>query len=64
MPTAGSMPPIGKSAKSGERRAAAQITFQSYFKLYQKLAGMSGTAAQNRRKVWRFTLPVSVPPLP
>src|SRR5260370_20993221 len=26
---------------------AAQITFQSYFKLYKKLAGMTGTAWQN-----------------
>ena len=26
---------------------AAQITFQSYFRLYKKLAGMTGTAAQN-----------------
>jgi preprotein translocase subunit SecA len=26
---------------------AAQITYQSYFKKYEKLAGMSGTAAQN-----------------
>src|SRR5207248_1578927 len=26
---------------------AAQITYQSYFKLYKKLAGMTGTAIQN-----------------
>ena len=32
---------------------AAQITFQSYFRLYKKLAGMSGTAAQNRQELRR-----------
>jgi preprotein translocase subunit SecA len=32
---------------------AAQITFQSYFKLYKKLAGMTGTAAQNWRELRR-----------
>jgi len=32
---------------------AAQITFQSYFRLYKKLAGMSGTAAQNWRELKR-----------
>jgi preprotein translocase subunit SecA len=29
---------------------AAQITFQNYFRLYQKLAGMTGTAATNARE--------------
>jgi preprotein translocase subunit SecA len=29
---------------------AAQITFQSYFRLYKKLAGMTGTAATNNRE--------------
>ncbi len=36
---------------------AAQITFQSYFRLYNKLAGMSGTAVQNLweiRKVYKL----------
>src|SRR5205823_1271682 len=36
---------------------AAQITFQSYFRLYKKLSGMSGTAAQNSwevRKVYKI----------
>jgi preprotein translocase subunit SecA len=36
---------------------AAQITFQSYFRLYKKLAGMTGTAAQNWweiRKVYKI----------
>jgi preprotein translocase subunit SecA len=32
---------------------AAQITFQSYFKLYKKLAGMTGTAAPNNREFRR-----------
>jgi preprotein translocase subunit SecA len=31
----------------------AQITFQSYFRLYKKLAGMTGTAAQNRWELRR-----------
>jgi preprotein translocase subunit SecA len=44
---------------------AAQITFQSYFRLYKKLAGMTGTAAQNwmeiRRvyKRWVVTVPTN-----
>jgi preprotein translocase subunit SecA len=46
---------------------AAQITYQSYFKLYKKLAGMSGTAAQNwyeiRRvyKLWVVCVPTNKP---
>jgi len=46
---------------------AAQITFQSYFRLYEKLAGMSGTAAQNwwelRRvyKLWVVCVPTNRP---
>jgi preprotein translocase subunit SecA len=46
---------------------AAQITFQSYFRLYKKLAGMSGTAAQNwfelRRvyKLWVVPVPTNRP---
>jgi preprotein translocase subunit SecA len=46
---------------------AAQITFQSYFKLYKKLSGMTGTAAQNwmelRRvyKLWVVTVPTNAP---
>src|SRR5262249_8057418 len=44
---------------------AAQITFQSYFKLYKKLAGMTGTAWQNflelRRvyKLWVVCVPTN-----
>jgi preprotein translocase subunit SecA len=46
---------------------AAQITFQSYFRLYAKLAGMTGTAAQNwfelRRvyKQWVVCVPTNRP---
>jgi len=46
---------------------AAQITFQSYFRLYKKLAGMTGTAAQNwwelRRvyKLWVVCVPTDRP---
>ena len=32
---------------------AAQVTFQSYFRHYEKLAGMTGTAAQDRRELQR-----------
>ncbi|MCI0683205.1 MAG: preprotein translocase subunit SecA [Gemmataceae bacterium] len=46
---------------------AAQITYQSYFRLYTKLAGMSGTAVQNfwelRRvyKLWVVCVPTNRP---
>ena len=46
---------------------AAQITFQAYFRLYKKLAGMTGTAAQNwweiRRvyKIWVVKVPTNRP---
>jgi preprotein translocase subunit SecA len=46
---------------------AAQVTFQSYFRLYQKLAGMTGTAAPNwleiRRvfKIWVVCVPTNRP---
>jgi preprotein translocase subunit SecA len=32
---------------------AAQITYQSYYRLYEKLAGMTGTAAQNWWEIYR-----------
>src|SRR4051812_3178819 len=32
---------------------AAQVTYQSYFRLYTKLAGMTGTAAQNWWELYR-----------
>jgi preprotein translocase subunit SecA len=44
---------------------AAQITLQSYFRLYEKLSGMTGTAAQNwyeiRRvyKIWVVPVPTN-----
>src|SRR5437763_11461111 len=46
---------------------AAQITFQKYFRLYKKLCGMTGTAAQNwweiRRvyKIWVVPVPTNRP---
>src|SRR5581483_9744193 len=46
---------------------AAQITFQSYFRLYTKLSGMTGTGAQNwmeiRRvyKLWVVCVPTNRP---
>jgi preprotein translocase subunit SecA len=46
---------------------AAQITFQSYFRLYKKLSGMTGTAAQNRweirrvYKLWVVCVPTNRP---
>ncbi len=48
---------------------SAQITFQSYFRLYKTLSGMTGTAAQNgwelRRvyKVWVVCVPTNQPVL-
>jgi preprotein translocase subunit SecA len=47
---------------------AAQVTYQSFFKLYKKLAGMSGTGIQNfwelRRvyKLWVVQVPTNRPP--
>jgi preprotein translocase subunit SecA len=46
---------------------AAQITFQSYYRLYKKLAGMTGTAKQNRwelrrvYKIWVVCVPTNRP---
>jgi preprotein translocase subunit SecA len=46
---------------------AAKVTFQSYFRLYKKLAGMTGTAAQNwleiRRvfRLWVVQIPTNKP---
>jgi preprotein translocase subunit SecA len=46
---------------------AAEVTFQSYFRLYDKLAGMTGTAAPNwleiRRvyKIWVVCVPTNRP---
>jgi len=46
-----------------ENRTLASVTFQRYFKLYRKLAGMTGTARQSRGEFGKvFGLPVvSVP---
>ncbi len=47
---------------------AAQITYQSYYKLYTKLSGMTGTAIQNfwemRRvyRLWVVQIPTNRPP--
>jgi preprotein translocase subunit SecA len=42
---------------------AAQVTFQSYFRMYKKLAGMTGTAHPNEREFARvYKLPVVVIP--
>ncbi len=44
---------------------AAQVTFQSYFRLYKKLGGMTGTAKQNRweirrvYKIWVMCVPTN-----
>jgi preprotein translocase subunit SecA len=46
---------------------AAQITYQSYFRLYKKLAGMTGTAAQNwpeLRRVYKLTVVCSPTNMP
>jgi preprotein translocase subunit SecA len=46
---------------------AAQVTYQSYFRLYKKLAGMTGTARQNRfelrrvYKLWVVCVPTNRP---
>jgi len=42
---------------------AAQVTFQAYFRMYKKLAGMTGTAHPNEREFARvYKLPVVVIP--
>jgi preprotein translocase subunit SecA len=53
--------------EGGGQGHAASVTFQRYFKLYKRLAGMSGTAAQNtleiRRiyKLWVVPVPTNRP---
>jgi preprotein translocase subunit SecA len=43
-----------------ENRTLASVTFQRYFKLYGKLSGMTGTAAEARREFRKiFDLPVA-----
>ena len=46
------------------RETLARISFQRFFRLYGKLAGMTGTAAEIRNEVWQvYRLPVAVIPV-
>lgn len=41
------------------RETLARVSFQRFFRLYRKLAGMTGTAAESRRELWQiYHLPV------
>lgn len=40
-------------ALSDEARTVARITYQRFFRRYLRLAGMTGTAAEVRRELWR-----------
>jgi preprotein translocase subunit SecA len=41
----------------------ARISFQRFFRLYQKLSGMTGTAAEGRREFWQiYHMPVAIIP--
>jgi len=43
----------------GEHQTLAQITFQRYFRMYEHLCGMTGTAATSAREFWAiYGLPV------
>lgn len=45
------------------RETLARISFQRFFRLYGKLAGMTGTAAEIRNEIWQiYRLPVVVIP--
>lgn len=45
---------------TGQTVPLAQITYQRFFRRYQKLAGMTGTAAEAARELWSvYRLPVS-----
>jgi len=45
------------------KETLARISFQRFFRLYGKLAGMTGTAAEVRRELWQmYRLPVVVFP--
>ncbi len=49
---------------SGELRTAARITRQRYFRMYDMLCGMSGTAMESRGEFWKtFGLRVAKVPL-
>ncbi len=46
-----------------ETRTFATITIQNYFRMYQKLAGMTGTAATEAEELWKvYKLDVTVVP--
>ncbi|NLW50781.1 MAG: preprotein translocase subunit SecA [Candidatus Brocadiaceae bacterium] len=50
-------------AVTDENRTLASVTFQRYFRLYKKLAGMTGTARESRGELRRvFNLPVLAVP--
>jgi len=45
------------------KETLARISFQRFFRLYEKLSGMTGTAAEARREFWQiYHLPVVVLP--
>ena len=51
-------------AHSGELRTAARITRQRYFRMYDMLCGMTGTAMESRWEFWRtYGLHVATVPL-
>ena len=39
-----------------ENQTLASITFQNYFRLYNKLSGMTGTADRGQRNLWIYTV--------
>ena len=39
-----------------ESMTLATITFQNYFRMYEKLSGMTGTAKQRKRNSVTFTI--------
>ena len=44
---------------ASENQTLATITFQNYFRMYNKLAGMTGTAGQRQRNLARYTISMS-----
>ena len=47
----------GVENTAGKRDTLASVTFQNYFRLYNKLAGMTGTAADRSRGIPRDLRP-------
>lgn len=44
---------------SDDRRTSARVSYQRFFKKYERLSGMTGTAAEVAHELWRdYTLPV------